>query len=281
VSAFGQRMSDLGYAEGKNVVFERRWGEGNEERVSKLAAEFVGLKMELIVTAGTNATIAAKRVTSTIPIVMATGSDPVALGLARSLRQPGGNVTGMTSINSELAAKRLGFLKIVAPRVSRVAILWEEGSAAGPPAVREAEAAAKAAGLTIRSVPVRGSADIEAGFATAVRNRAGALSIVPNPMFFANRKRIADLAVKHRLPTVVGQREFVEAGGLIGYAADFLDLFRRAATFVDKILKGARPGDLPIEQPTKFELIINLKTAKALGLTIPQSLLLRADEVIR
>jgi putative ABC transport system substrate-binding protein len=280
-NVFRQRMRELGYVEGQNVTYEVRWAQGEDERLSKLAAELVALKVDLIVTGGTNAAIAAKRATSTIPIVTATGSDPVAIGLVSSLRRPGGNVTGMTTINSELAAKRLGFLKIVAPRASRIAILWEESSAGSRPAVQETEAAAKTAGLIIHSVPVRSPAEIEAGFATVVRGRAGALSIVGSPMFFSHRKRLAELAVKHRLPTVVGPREFVEAGGLIGYAADFPDLFRRAATFVDKILKGAKPGDLPVEQPTKFELVINLRTAKALGLTIPQSLLLRADEIIQ
>jgi putative tryptophan/tyrosine transport system substrate-binding protein len=280
-NVFRQRMRELGYVEGQNVTYEVRWAQGEDERLSKLAAELVALKVDLIVTGGTNAAIAAKRATSTIPIVTATGSDPVAIGLVSSLRRPGGNVTGMTTINSELAAKRLGFLKIVAPRASRIAILWEESSAGSRPAVQETETAAKTAGLIIHSVPVRSPAEIEAGFATVVRGRAGALSIVGSPMFFSHRKRLAELAVKHRLPTVVGPREFVEAGGLIGYAADFPDLFRRAATFVDKILKGAKPGDLPVEQPTKFELVINLRTAKALGLTIPQSLLLRADEIIQ
>jgi putative ABC transport system substrate-binding protein len=280
-NVFRQRMRELGYVEGQNVIFEARWAQSEDDRLSKVAAELVGLKVDLIVTGGTSAAIAAKRATSTIPIVTATGSDLVAIGLVTSLRQPGGNVTGMTSINSELAAKRFGFLRIVAPRASRIAILWDESSAGSRPAVQEVEAAAKTAGLTIRSVPVRSPAEIEAGFATLVRDRAGALSIVPSPMFFSHRKRLAELAVKHRLPTVVGPREFVEAGGLLGYAADFPDLFRRAATFADKILKGAKPGDLPVEQPTKFKLVINLKTAKALGLTIPQSLLLQADEVIQ
>ena len=237
--------------------------------------------MDVIVTGGTNAAVAVKRATSTIPIVTATGSDPVGVGLVASLRQPGGNVTGMSTMVGELAAKRLEFLRIVAPRASRIAILWDEQSPSLRLAVHETEAAAKTAGFTIQSVLVRSPAGLEAAFATMVRGRAGALSIVPSPMFFSHRKRLAELAVKHRLPTVVGSREYVEAGGLIGYATDFPDLFRRAATFVDKILKGAKPADLPIEQPTKFELVINLKTAKALGLTIPQSLLGRADEVIQ
>jgi putative tryptophan/tyrosine transport system substrate-binding protein len=280
-NVFRQRMKELGYVEGQNVAYEARWAQGEEDRLPKIAAELVGLKVDLIVTGGTNAAIASKKATSTIPIVMATGSEPVAIGLASSLRQPGSNVTGMTSLNSELASKRVGFLKIVAPRVSRLAILWDDTAPASRLGARETEAAAKTAGLTTHSVAVRSAAEIDAAFATIARGRARALSMIPSPMFFTERKRIAELAIKHRLPTLVGPREFVEAGGLLGYAADFPELFRRAAVYVDKILKGAKPGDLPIEQPTKFELVINLKTAKALGLTIPQSLLGRADEVIQ
>jgi len=280
-NAFRQRMRELGYVEAQNVAFEPRWAHDDDDRLSKLAAELAGLKVDVIVTAATVSALAAKRATSTIPIVMATGADPVAAGLVANLRQPGGNVTGMTTINTELAAKRLELLKIVAPRASRIAILWDERGSLFRFAVADTEAAAKRAGFTMHSVPVRGPAEIEAAFATVVRGRAGALSIVPSPMFFANRKRLADLAIKHRLPTVVGLREYAEAGGLISYGADNADSFRGAAVFVDKILKGAKPGDLPIEQPTKFELVINLKTAKALGLTIPPSLLGRADEVIQ
>jgi putative tryptophan/tyrosine transport system substrate-binding protein len=279
--AFRQRMRELGYVEGQNVTFEPRWGQGDDDRLQKLAAELVGLKVDLIVTGGTNAAIAAKRATSTIPIVTASGSDPVAVGLVASLQQPGGNITGMTSINSELAAKRLELLRNVAPRASRIAILWDERDAGARLGVDVTEAAAKTAGLTIHSVPVGSAAGLEAAFATVVRGRAGALIIVGTSGLFSYRKRLAELAVKHRLPTVVGSREYVEAGGLASYSTDTPDLFRRAATFVDKILKGAKPGDLPIEQPTKFELVINLKTAKALGLTIPQSLLLRTDQVIQ
>ena len=279
-NAFRQQMRDLGYVEGQNVTFEPRWAQGNDERLPKLAAELVGLKVDLIVTGGQNAALAAKRATATIPIVTATGTDPVALGLAASLRQPGGNVTGMTSISSELASKRLELLRIVAPRASRIATLWDERNPASHLSVAGTEAAAKPAGLTILSVPVRSPAEIEAAFATLVRDRAGALIIVPSPAIFSHRKQLVELAMKHRLPTVVGSREYVEAGGLASYGPDYPDQFRHAAAHVDKILKGANPGDLPIEQPTKFELVINLKTAKALGLTIPPSLLQRADQVI-
>ena len=280
-NAFRQQIRQLGYVEGQNVSFEARWGQGDDNRLQNLAAELVGLKVDIVVTVGSSAAIAARRATSTIPIVTATGSDPVAVGLVASLRQPGGNVTGMTSINSELAAKRLELLRTVAPRASRIAMLWDERDAGSRLGVQETEAAAKTAGLTIHSVPVGNAAGLEAVFATVVRGRAGALIIVSTSRLFSYRKRLAELAVKHRLPTVVGFREFAEAGGLASYGTDYPDLFRRAAMYVDKILKGAKPGDLPMEQPTKFELVINLKTAKALGLTIPQSLLLRADEVIQ
>jgi putative ABC transport system substrate-binding protein len=277
---FRQRMRELGYVEGQNVTFEPRWAHDDNDRLSKLAAELVGLKMDVIVTAATISALAAKRATSTIPIVMATGSDPVAVGLVANLRQPGGNVTGMTTINTELAVKRLEFLRIVAPRASRIAILWDETNAAFRLSVGGIEAAAKRAGLTIHSVPVRGPAEIEAAFATVVRGHAGALSIVPGPMFFSRRHRLAELAMKHRLPTIVGEHEYAEAGGLLAYGADNPDLFLRAAVYVDKILKGAKPADLPVEQASKYELVINLKTAKALGLEIPPMLLARADEVI-
>jgi ABC-type uncharacterized transport system substrate-binding protein len=280
-NAFRQRMRELGYVEGKNITFEARSAQGDDDRLPKLAAELVGLKVDVIVTVGGNSASAAKRATSTIPIVMATGSDPVALGVVASFPHPGGNITGMSSLNSELAAKRLEFLMIVAPPASRIGILWDTTGPASRLGAQEAEAAAKAAKLSVHSVPVGSAAEIEAAFTTLVRGRVGALSIIPSPMFFSHRKQLAELAMKHRLPTVVGPREYVEAGGLIGYAADFPELFRRAAVYVDKILKGAKPGDLPIEQPTKFELVINLKTAKALGLTSPQSLLLRADQVIQ
>jgi putative tryptophan/tyrosine transport system substrate-binding protein len=279
-SVFRQRMRELGYVEGQNVSFEPRSAQSDDARLPKLAAELVGLKVDVIVAGGVNAAIAAKRATSTIPIVTTSGSDPVALGLVTSLRQPGGNVTGMTSINSDLAGKRLELLRIVAPRVSRIAILWDERDPASRLAVDGTEAAAKTAGLTILSVPVGSAAGLEAAFATVVRGRAGALIVSGSPVFFAHRKQLAELAVKHRLPTVLSSREFVEAGGLVGYSPDYSDLSSRAAVYVDKILKGAKPGDLPVEQPTKFELVINLKTAKALGLTIPPSVLGRADHII-
>jgi putative ABC transport system substrate-binding protein len=280
-TAFRQRMLELGYVEAQNVAYEPRWAHDDTDRLSRLAAELVSLKVDVVVTAATVSALAAKRATTAIPIVMATGADPLAVGLVANLRQPGGNVTGMTTINSELAAKRLEMLRIVAPRASRIAILWDEKGSTFGLAVKDTEAAAKRAGFTVHSVPVSSPAEIEAAFATVVRGRAGALSIAPSPMFFSQRKRLAELAMKHRLPTIVALREYAAAGGLVSYGADNTDMFRSAAVFVDKILKGAKPADLPMEQPTKFELVINLKTAKALGLTIPQSLLVRADEVIQ
>jgi len=279
-NAFHQRMRELGYVDGQNVSFERRWAQTDLDRVQKLAAELVGLKVDIIVVGGTVAALAAKKATSTIPIVMTSVADPVAVGLVASLRQPGGNITGMTSIFVELAGKRVELLKTVAPRASRIAILWDGASPGARLGVQETEAAAKTVGLTIQSVAVRSPAEFEVAFATVVRDRAGALVISGSSIFFPHRKQVAELAVKHRLPTVASGCEYVEAGILVGYGPDYPDLYRRAAVFVDKILKGAKPGDLPVEQPTKFELVINLKTAKALGLTIPQSLLGRADQVI-
>jgi len=278
--AFRQQMRQLGYVEGQNVRFEPRWAQSDYDQLQKLAAELVGLKMDLIVTGGTNAGIAAKRATSTIPIVMASGGDPVASGVAASLSQPGGNLTGMTSINRELAGKRLELLRNVAPRASRIAILWDERNEGNRLGVNNTEAVAKTLGLTIHSVPMRSPEALEAAFATVARGRADALIIFTISSLFPYRRRVAELAVKHRLPTVVGVREYVEAGCLASYGTDYPDLFRRAATFVDKILKGAKPADLPVEQPTKFELVINLKTAKALGITVPSTLLVRADQVI-
>jgi putative tryptophan/tyrosine transport system substrate-binding protein len=278
--AFRQQMRALGYVEGQNLALERRWGQGDNDRLLKFAVELVGLKVDVVITAGANAAVAAKRATSSIRIVMATGTDPVELGLIASLRQPGGNITGMTSIQSELAGKRLELVRIVAPSATRVAVLWDEGNPGSRIALHETEVAARSAGLAIQSIPVRSPAVFDTAFATAVRERIGALSIIPSPMVFTHRQRLAELAIKHQLPTVVGSREYVEAGGMASVGTDYPDLFRRAATFVDKILKGAKPADLPVEQPTKFEMVINLKTAKALGLTIPPSLLLRADQVI-
>jgi putative ABC transport system substrate-binding protein len=276
--AFRQRLQELGYVEGQSVRFEARWAQGREDQLAKLAAELVALRVDLIVTAGGDSARAAKRATATIPIVMATGADPVKYGLVQSLGHPGGNVTGVTSLSSELIAKRVSLLKELLPKISRVAVLWD-GTGNARLSVQELEAAAKTLGVSVRPVTARGPNEFEPAIAVAAKERA--LFVVGSPILFPERGRIAALALKHRLPTVVGGREYAEAGGLLSYAVSYPALFRRAAIYVDKILKGAKPADLPIEQPTTFELLINLKTAKALGLTIPQSLLLRADEVIQ
>ncbi len=278
---FRERLRELGYVEGQSVVFEPRWGNGDVGRLQSLAAELINARVDIIVTAGSETALAAKRATSSIPIVTATGADPVELGLVAGLARPGGNVTGLTSIQSELAAKRLELLKQLIPRASRVAMLSDPNNHASALSVRDTEAGAKALGIALQSVAVRSPKEFDIAFSAIDRDRTGAVILVPSPAFFGDRRRIADLAVAHRLPMMVSSRDYAEAGGLLSYGTDYRDLFRRAASYVDRILKGAKPADLPVEQPTKFELVINLKTAKALGLTIPQSLLLRADEVIQ
>jgi putative ABC transport system substrate-binding protein len=277
--AFHKTLQELGYVEGRSVAFEARWAEGRVERLPRLAAELVRLRVDVIVTGGGEAGRAAKQATTTIPIVMATGADPVRLGVVASLAQPGGNVTGVSSLSSELTAKRLELLRQLLPKVSRVAMLSDQ-TPNSMMSVRDIEAAAQVLGIEVHQVVGRDPKQLDQAISSARRERAGALIVVASPNLFIERKRIAELALKHRLPTAVGGREYAEAGGLFSYAVSYPDLFRRAAVYVDKILKGAKPADLPVEQPTTLELIINLKTAKALGLTIPQSLLLRADQLI-
>src|SRR5713226_7887729 len=282
--AFLQGLRDLGYVEGRNVVIEYRSAEGKLERLSALAAELVALKVDVIVTGGgTPTALAAKQATRTLPIVFASAADPVTDGLVTSLARPGGNVTGSSYLAPELVGKCLEQLKQAVPGVSRVAVLWQPG-AAGERTEKEmlkgAEVAARALGVRLQFVEARGPADFDRAFSDMTRARAGALTVLPGNMFFSERRRLVDLAAKNRLPAVYRLREFVDAGGLMSYGPDFADMFQRAATYVDKILKGAKPADLPVEQPTKFELVINLKAAKALGLTIPPSVLRRADEVV-
>jgi putative ABC transport system substrate-binding protein len=279
--AFRQGLRELGYVEGQNIVIEYRWAEGRAERLPDLAAELVNLKVDVIVAGGTPAPLAAKHATSTIPIVMATAGDPVGSGLVASLARPGENVTGLSAISPELGGKRLQFLKEVIPGVSRVAVLW---NAANPYAVlvwRQTEAAARTLGVQVQSLAVRGPDDFENALPAAIKWGAGALIVVEDPLTYIHRMRIADFAARNRLPWIDGYREYAEAGALMAFGPNLADLYRRAATYVYKILKGAKPADLPVEQPTKFELVINLKTAKALGLTIPESVLVLADEVIR
>jgi putative ABC transport system substrate-binding protein len=275
-----QRLRELGYLEGQNIAFESRFGEGKLDRLPGLAAELVALKVDVIVTSGTPASLAAKQATRMIPIVMTQLADPVGAGLVASLGRPGGNITGLTTQDPDLAGKRLQLLLEVVPKISRLAVLLDETNPGNVFSARGTQAAARSKGVHLQSLGVRDPSELERAFSAMKEGRAGALIVESSSMLFPWATRLADLALKNRLPTVFAQREYAEAGGLMAYAADFSDLFRRAATFVDKILKGAKPADLPIEQPTKFDFVINLKTAKALGLTIPPSILLQADRVI-
>jgi putative tryptophan/tyrosine transport system substrate-binding protein len=281
VEAFRQGLRDLGYIEGKNIVIEYRYAEGKLDRLPDLAAELVHLKMNIILTGATDGVQAAQKASKTIPIVFAAVSDPVGSGLVSSLARPGGNVTGLTQIAPDLGGKRLELLKEAFAKVSRVAFLWNPGTGGGE-VFREAEGAAKALGLKLQSLEVRGQDDFDSAFEAAKREHADALAVTsPNPIFLNQRVRIAEFAAKSRLPAMYYSSEFVEDGGLMSYAPNYADLFRRAATYVDKILKGRKPADLPVEQPTKFEFIINLKAAKQIGLTIPPNVLARADRVIK
>jgi len=276
-----QRLRELGYVEGQNITFESRFGGGKPDQIQRFAVELVGLKVDIIVTSGTPASQAAKQATGTIPIVMTQLADPVGSGLVASLGRPGGNVTGLSTQDAELGGKRLELLLQVVPRVSRLALLIEETNPGTVLIAKGTQAAAASLGLHVQSLGVRDPGELDRAFAAMREARAGALIVESSSMLFTWRERLADLALKNRLPTMFAQRQYAEAGGLTAYSADFSDLFRRAATFVDKILKGAKPADLPVEQPTKWEFVVNLKTAKALGLTVPPSLLARADEVIQ
>jgi len=279
LSAFQQGLRELGYVEGQNIAIEFRWAEGKYDRLAGLAAELVRLTVNVLM-AGTQAAIqAAKHATETIPIVMV-ASDPVAAGFVVSLARPGGNITGVSMMSAEVIGKQLEMLKEVVPRVSRVALLGNPTNPGNAQWVRDAQDAARALSVRLQPLEARDPSEIDNAFTEMTREQAGAVVILNDTMLSDNRIRIADHAVRRRLPTVFGLSEYAEVGGLLTYEADRADRWRRAATFVDKILKGAKPGDLPVEQPTKFELIINLKTAKALGLTIPPSLLQRADQVI-
>jgi putative ABC transport system substrate-binding protein len=282
--AFLQGLRDLGYIESRNLVIESRSAEGKLERFSALAAELVALKVDVIVAASTPPALAAKQATRTIPVVFAAAADAVASGLVTSLAQPGGNVTGLSFLAPELVGKCLEQLKQAVPEVSRVAVLSHPG-ALGERTERDmlkrAEVTARGLAVRLQFLEARRPDDFDRAFSEMTRGRAGALTVLTSIMLFDERRRLVDLAAKNRLPAVYPWREAVDAGGLMAYGANLNDLYRRAATYVDKILKGAKPADLPVEQPTKFELVINLKTAKALGLTIPPSLLGRADEVIQ
>ena len=277
-----QRLRELGYVEGKNIVIDYRYAEGKLEQLPDLAAELVRLKVDVIVTAPTQAALAAKKASATIPIVFTDiATDPAEIGLVSSLARPGGNITGLNVMAADLDGKRLELLKESFPKVARVALLWQSGGRRGNLTFTEMEAAAKALGLKLQSLPVRSLDDFEGAFARAKSDGAQALITTPSPLINTQQRQVLDFAAKNRFPAMYQTSEWVEAGGLMSYAPNFTDLWRRAAQFVDKILKGAKPADLPVEQPTKFDLVINLKTAKQIDLTIPQNVLARADRVIR
>ena len=279
LTAFREGLRERGYVEGKNISMEYRWGEGKPERFPALAAELIKLKVDVVVTSGPQAVRAVQHATTTIPIVMAVIEDPVDLGFVTSLARPGGNITGLSFQDSELVTRRLQLLKEVLPGVIRVGVLWNPTG--GDRTLKAVEVAATSLGLSLQILNVRVAEDLVGAFEAAKQKRAQALVQLASPFFAAHRKTILNLSAKSRLPTTCQERTFVVDGCLMAYGPSFPDMFKRAATFVDKILKGAKPADLPVEQPTKFELVINLKTAKALGLTIPPSLLQRADEVIQ
>ncbi len=279
VAAFVQRLHQLGWIENRNVAIEYRWAEGRTERFTELAAEFARLKVDLIVASTTPAVIAAKQATSVIPIVITTANDPVGTGLVASLARPGGNVTGLSNQLADTAAKRLELLREVVPGLRRLAILGNVGNPGSVLEMGEAQAAARKLGLEVTTSEIRRAEDI-APLLEALKGRADALYVASDPLLNTNRIRINTLALGARLPTMHGVRDYVEAGGLMSYGPSIVDQYRRAADYVDKILRGAKPGEIPVEQPTKFDLVINLTTAKALGLTISEPFLLRADEVI-
>ncbi len=281
IEALQRGLRELHYVEGQNIAIEYRFAEGKPELLPALAAELVRMKVDVIVAWATEATLAAKQATTTIPIVMTGVADPVKSGLVASLARPGGNVTGTTTLAADLSGKLLEMLKETVPDLSRVAVLWNGRSSAMELRVKEAEAAARALGVTLQSVGVQGPDDFDRAFAVMTQERPDALLVVLDTFIFVQRSHILDFAATHRLPAMYEIRDFVDEGGLMTYGPSFLDRLGRVATYVDKILKGAKPGDLPIEQPMRYELVINLKTAKALGLTIPPSILFQADEVIR
>jgi putative ABC transport system substrate-binding protein len=280
VGPFRDGLRELGYQEGRNIVIEYRWAEGKYERFPALVGELLAVPVDVIVTAGTPASLAVKKATTSIPLVMVAVGDPVATGLVASLARPGGNITGLTSMSSEMEGKRLELLREVVSKISHVAVLWNASSPIQVIEQEEVRAAAQVLGMQILSLGVRTQEEIEDALATIVRERPGALIVLADRLFLHHRRRIMDFAAQHRLPGVHAYRELVEAGGLMSYGPSYADMHRRAATYVGKILKGAKPAELPVERPTKFEMVINLKTAKAIGLDVPWFLQQRADEVI-
>jgi ABC-type uncharacterized transport system substrate-binding protein len=279
--AFREGLRDLGWVEGQNLVIEYRWAEGRFERLPGMVEELLRLKVELIVAPTSIYTGAARRVTTTVPLVFASHADPIGSGHVSSLARPGTNATGLTIVMSETMAKSVELLKAALPRLARIAVIWDPATPSHQPALKAVEDAGRALGIGIQAVRIGDPAEFDGAFAAIIQERAGAVLVLSTPLFMGGTKRLAELGLSHKLPTMFGPREHVEAGGLLSYSPDRADLYRRAATYVDKILKGANPADLPVQQATKFELVINLKTAKALGLTIPPSVLARADEVIQ
>src|SRR5499433_3421425 len=279
--AFQQGLRDLGYIEGKNIVIEWRFADGNRDRQRALAAELVRLKVDVIVASGGGDTRAAKEVTSTIPIVMAQTDDPVGIGFVASLARPGGNITGLSTLSPELSGKRLEILKEVVPKLFRVAVLGSSTNPGNADTLRELEVAAQELKVKLQYLDILNPNDIETAFRAAGKERAGAVILLSNSILTSQRRQIIDHAVKSRLPVSYARPEFVESGGLMTYGPSFVDLCRRAATYVDKILKGTNPADLPVEQPMKFEFVVNLKAAKQIGLTIPPNVLTRADKVLK
>jgi len=281
IEAFRQGLRELGYVEGKNIIIEWRFGEGKPDRLLALAAELVSLKVDIIVTAGQTVTRAAKEATKTIPIVMTNEGDPVGTGFVASLAQPGGNITGLSTLRPEISGKQLELLKEIVPRLSRVAVLGTSPVPGTAQALKEIELAARAFKLQLQYLDVLNPKDIETTFQAASNGRADAVLVLSSPVLNAHRKQVIALAVKSRLPAIYPQGDYMDAGGLMFYGPSITDLSRRAATYVDKILKGRKPADLPVEQPMKFEFIVNLKAAKQIGLTIPPNVLVRVDKVIR
>ena len=277
---FTEALRELGWVEGENVVFERRYAENRLERLPELAADLVRLNVDVIAAGGTLAPLAAKRATSTIPIVMTVAGDPVGSGLVDSLARPGGNVTGMSLMAPELGGKRLELLKELLPQLARVAVLWNSANPYSARVFKQVQAASGTLGIEVQSLELRSPDDFDGAFETVRRQHPDALMTIEDPLTFNHRNRIAEFAVGQQLPSLSGLSEFAAAGGLMSYGANQGDLYRRAAGYVDKILKGSKPADLPVQQPTKFELVINLKTAKILGITVPPPLLARANEVI-
>jgi putative ABC transport system substrate-binding protein len=281
IAAFRQGLHDLGYVEGKNIVIEWRYAEGKLDRLPALAAELVRLKVDVIVASAPPPTRSAKQATATIPIVMSYDDDPVGNGFVASLARPGGNITGLSTLAPEISGKQLEILKEILPRLSRVAVLGNATRPGSPQALREINLAADGLGVHLQYLEVGDPKDIEIAFRAASKERADAVLVMQTPVLISHRRQVAELAVKSRLPTMYGRPEYVEDGGLMSYATSFTDLSRRSASYIDKILKGTKPSDLPVEQPTKFEFVINLKTAKQIGLTIPPNVLARADKVIK